>query len=117
MPTFLVPHLEEQIAGRAADDFVFTSPNGAPLRRANFRKRVWLPALRKAGLVGLRFHDLRHTHVALSIAAGAEILALTRRLGHTRVAFTLDRYGHLLPGADAAIAEGLDRLHRQASNA
>jgi len=41
------------------DDLVFTSPEGAPLRR-NFRRRVWLPALRAAGLPLIHFHDLRH---------------------------------------------------------
>jgi integrase len=36
-----------------------------------FRARVWRPATRMAGLDGLRIHDLRHTAVALWIAAGA----------------------------------------------
>ncbi len=35
-----------------------------------FRRRFWLPAVKAAGLDGLRVHDLRHTAVALLIAAG-----------------------------------------------
>jgi integrase len=50
---------------------VFALSNGDPLRTANFRTRVWRPATRTAGLEGLRIHDLRHTAVALWIAAGA----------------------------------------------
>ena len=52
------------------DSFVFALSNGGPLRTANFRTRVWRPATRTAGLEGLRIHDLRHTAVALWIAAG-----------------------------------------------
>ena len=65
-----------------------------------FRRRVWRPATRAAGLDGLRIHDLRHTAVALWIAAGANPKEVAARAGHTSVSFTLDRYGHLYPEAD-----------------
>ena len=53
------------------DAFVFTAPKGGPLWVIAFRARIWRPATRNAGLDGLRIHDLRHTAVALWIAAGA----------------------------------------------
>ncbi|HEX5879710.1 MAG TPA: hypothetical protein VF468_15555 [Actinomycetota bacterium] len=53
------------------DAFVFTAPQGGPLRVTAFRGRVWRPATRAAGVDGLRIHDLRHTAVALWIAADA----------------------------------------------
>jgi integrase len=43
---------------------------------------------------GPAHHDLRHTAVALWIAAGATPKEVTVRAGHTSVSFTLDRYGH-----------------------
>ena len=46
------------------------APAGGPLRINGFRHRVWPPATLAAGLPGLRIHDLRHTAVALWIAAG-----------------------------------------------
>jgi hypothetical protein len=55
-----------------------------------------------------RIHDLRHTAVALWIAAGASPNEVSARAGHASVSFTLDRYGHLLPEADDAL---LTRLH------
>ena len=61
----------------------------------------------------LRFHDLRHTAVALAIAQGAHPKALQERMGHSSVQVTLDRYGHLFPGLDERIADGLDALYRQ----
>jgi integrase len=56
-------------AGRPTD-YVFRAPAGGPLRINGFRYRVWRPAVMAAGLPGLRIHDLRHTAVALWIAAG-----------------------------------------------
>jgi len=94
---------------------VFTAPAGGPLRRSNYRRKIWLPALEKAGLEGLRFHDLRHTAVALWIHAGANPLEVKRRAGHERSAFTQDRYGHLFPNADEALAGRLDALGRSAA--
>ena len=35
---------------------------------------------------------------------------VSRRAGHTSVAFTLDRYGHLYPDADERARERLDEL-------
>jgi hypothetical protein len=45
------------------------SPRWARLRRSNFRRRVWLPALSKAGLPEIHFHD-RHTGNILTATAG-----------------------------------------------
>ena len=62
-------------------------------------------ACARAGVKRLRFHDLRHTHATLLIAAGDNIRAVSARLGHSSVAFTLQVYGHVLPGMDEELAE------------
>jgi integrase len=90
---------------------VFTAPKGGPLRIIAFRARIWRPATRTAGLDGLRIHDLRHTAVALWIAAGANPKEVAARAEHTSVSFTLDRYGHLYPESDAALRDRLDALY------
>jgi hypothetical protein len=96
---------------------VFTAPQGGPLRVTAFRARVWRPATRAAGLDGLRIHDLRHTAVALWIAAGANPKEVAARAGHASVSFTLDRYGHLYPEADTALRDRLDALYGSAQPA
>jgi integrase len=60
----------------------------------------------KSDLPRVRFHDLRHTHVAHLIAAGEQPLLIARRLGHALAAFTQDRYRHLFEeaGFQAAFA-------------
>jgi integrase len=115
----VVEALQEHLAGRSIepDGFVFALSNGGPLRTANFRTRVWRPATRAAGLEGLRIHDLRHTAVALWIAAGAGPKEVATRAGHMSVSFTLDRYGHPYPEADRALRDRLDRLHEAAGDA
>jgi integrase len=111
LPRAVVNVLAEHLApGGQPTGFVFTSPQGGPLRVAGFRYRIWRPATKKAGLEGLRIHDLRHTAVALWIAAGASPKEVAVRAGHSSVSFTLDRYGHLYPESDASLRDRLDAL-------
>lgn len=107
----LQTHLTTFPPGR--DDLVFTSPRSAPLRRSTFRTRFWLPAIEKAEVAPLRLHDLRHTAVAFWIEAGATPVEIAARAGHTSVSVVLDRYGHLLPGADERLRDRLDELFYQ----
>jgi integrase len=111
LPHLVVEALTEQLASPGSgDDLVFVGPQGGTLRLAGFRHRIWRPAVRAAGLDGLGIHDLRHTAVALWIAAGANPKEVAARAGHTSVSFTLDRYGHLYPDADQALRDRLDAL-------
>ena len=89
---------------------VFLGPKAGSLRRAGLRRRWWVPATEAAGFPGLKFHELRHTFVALWIAAGAGAKEISTRAGHSSVAFTLDRYGHLYDDAEDEIPERLDAL-------
>ncbi len=100
----LRPHLTRSAD---PDGFVFTVPQGGPVRVAGFRARFWRLATRMAGLNRLRIHDLRHTAVALWIAAGSNPKEVAAQAGHSSVSFTLDRYGHLYPESDAVLRDRL----------
>lgn len=118
LPPFLVEelvrHVERQ--GATGDDLVFTSRRGQPLRHNVFMVRYFKPAVKRAGLPpGLRFHDLRHTCVALLIEQGAHPRAIMERLGHSTIEVTLGRYGHVFPSLDAGVVDGLQRTFEQAS--
>ncbi len=94
---------------RATPELVFSSPDGEPLRRSNFYHRTWRPAVRAAGLEPApRFHDLRHSHVAMLIAAGVPVKAIQERLGHASIVMTMNRYGHLLQTVDATMLAAVD---------
>lgn len=91
------------------DRFVFHASEGGPIRRSNWRRRVWLPAVAEAGLEGFRYHDLRHSHAAMLIAQGEHPKVIQSRLGHSKISTTLDTYGHLFDGLDQAAADRLDQ--------
>jgi integrase len=116
LPRVAADPLAEHLAayGRKPDDLVFTAPEGGPVQLNVWRRRFWAPAVRGAGLDHLRPHDLRHTAVALWIAAGANPKEAATRAGHTSVSFTLDRYGHLFPGSEQRLNDALDLLAGEA---
>ena len=94
------------------DGWVFTAAEGGPVHHHNFRHRHYTPAVERAQLPGVRFHDLRHTCAALLIAAGRHLEEVKNYLGHSSIRVTSDRYGHLFPEAHAAIADALDATYR-----
>jgi integrase len=94
--------------------FVFVNTAGNPPHASGFNAFTWARAKRRAGIEGVRWHDLRHTAVALAIEQGAHAKAIQERMGHASVSVTLDRYGHLLPSLGERIADGLDSAFRSA---
>jgi integrase len=115
LPKFLAEELAGHLAEWPPGDnaFVFTAPQGGPLLRRNFRRRIWLPAVRASVGDPMRFHDLRHTHAAMLIAQGEHPKVIQNRLGHSSIKVTLDTYGHLFEGLDEAAADRLDVVFQQ----
>lgn len=102
----------------APGGLVFTSGDGGPLRRSNFRRRVWAPAAARAGLPdGATFHDLRHACASWLIHAGASPLEVAEQLRHSRPTTTLGLYAHLFPGTDERVAGLLDATFQEAQDA
>ncbi len=66
--------------------------------------RAW----RRVGLRPISLHDCRHTFASLMIAAGVNAKALSTFMGHANISITLDRYGHLFPGAEDQAAGLMD---------
>jgi integrase len=110
VPRSFADELGQLAAGRKADDLLFTAPEGGPLRYANFRSRVFDPAVKAAGLEGMGItpHKLRHTAASLAIAAGADVKVVQTMLGHKDAAMTLNIYGHLFPDRLDEVADRLD---------
>jgi integrase len=89
LPAELVTELKKHRL-RTPGEFVFT------FDARNWRNRTWHPALRRAGLRRIRIHDARHSHASWLLAAGADVVAVSRRLGHSDPGVTLKVYSHFV---------------------
>jgi len=56
--------------------------------------RPWQAVAKRAGLTGVRLHDLRHSFASVGAGAGLGLPVIGKLLGH-RVAATTSRYSHL----------------------
>ncbi len=83
--------------------YVFTTPLGTPHHPDNISKR-FSKFVKTLDVTYLSLHGLRHTHTTQLMAAGINPRVVSERLGHHKVAFTLDEYGHVLPGQQRAAA-------------
>jgi integrase len=100
-------HLDEYV-GPSSTALVFTGPRGAPISRGNFRKLTgWKDVLASVGLVGVRFHDLRHTGNTMAAGSGVSTRDLMARMGHDSIRAAII-YQHATTEADAKIAAALD---------
>lgn len=87
---------------------LFASPKGLHWTNTNFRARCdWSGSVLRAGLSGLRIHDLRHTAATLLLGNGADLKSVSRILGHASTVMTADLYGHVI---DAHVFEASAKL-------
>ena len=93
-----------------------TSGDGRPFSEHRLRWAHYV-LLREAGLPRLHLHDLRHSWVTLSLAAGTPLHDVSRLAGHSSVAFTHRVYGHLLDDAAGRAAENLWALLKPPADA
>jgi len=102
LPEGLVAVLHKHMAAIRAvphpDRLVLVDAKGGPLRRSSVLRREWYPLLERAGFGKERFgfHALRHTHGSHLCARGADVAAVSARLGHADAAFTYKTYVHPL---------------------
>jgi len=96
--------------GRWRDtDYVFTSITGRPQYAStigyHFRR-----LLNAAGLLPMRFHDLRHSCGSLSLARGVDMKVIQELLGHRDIRTTMNVYAHVLKSVRRQSAEVMDAL-------
>ncbi len=100
----------KEATGGRADDLIFGNGTGNPIDATNMLAREFRPALERAGLRQVRFHDLRHTYAALQTASDENFKFIQQQMGHASITTTMDFYGHLLPEASEGAGERLDAL-------
>ena len=90
------------------DSLIFCRGDGTPLRPGTVSK-AFSQLTKKAGLQGIRLHDLRHTHASLLLGEGVHLKVVSERLGHSGIAITADLYSHVMPGLQREAAMQLDK--------
>jgi integrase len=88
---------------------VFTREDGAALH-PEWLSDAFAWRIKQTGLPLIRFHDLRHTHASLGLAAGVPIKVMSERLGHSSSNFTADAYQHVTPALEEQAAATVARL-------
>jgi len=114
LPPFLTHLLRDLLDGHD-HDLVFTGLNGGFLRRSNFTRRTFAPAVNgnpdadiTPVLAGMHFHDLRHTHKTWLIEDDIPEIAQAKRLGH-RLAGVRGIYSHVTPAMQQRITDALQQ--------
>lgn len=80
-------------------ELCFPGPRSGYLKRSTFRRVFWLPATERAGIPGLRVHDMRHSAISWWVAARIPLADVRDRAGHSSIAVT-NGYIHALPTDD-----------------
>jgi integrase len=82
------------------DQLVFSASKGGHISLSNWRRRVWYPALERAGVERRPLYQMRHTFATLALAAGMPIDFVSRQLGHTDIRTTLRFYARYIPALE-----------------
>jgi integrase len=72
-------------------------------------QRSFKAALDASGLKKITIHDLRHSHASYLIGNGANVVAVSKRLGHSDVNMTLKVYTHMLKESEDKLLEILNQ--------
>jgi len=115
---------------RDGNALLFTTITGKRIKNGHFHTNEWQPALRLANneppkrktitksrqnLKPLepplgkhpRIHDARHTCASWLLGAGVPINYVMNHLGHENITTTVNRYGHIMPAARAAVSNAI----------
>ncbi|CPR37330.1 site-specific integrase [Mycobacteroides abscessus subsp. abscessus] len=115
IPRFLITELKKQIRGRGADDLVF-GDGKAYLPRPKSDGGWFTGAVKRAQVQRITPHDLRHSAASLAVSAGANVLAVSRMLGHDDPAVTLKVYADLFDDDLDKVSDAMDAARRKSAS-
>jgi site-specific recombinase XerD len=96
-----------QIMGRLSDQHVFMREDGKVWGK-DYQHRPLREACKQAGIIpAIGFHELRHTYASLLAQRGADLLTISKLLGHADTRITSRHYAHL---CDKTLANTVELL-------
>ena len=79
-------------------DMIFESPRSRTIPTSTAVNKTLRKFMQKGYIdkPSFNFHGLRHSHVAYLLATGVPLYAISKRLGHTSMTITANRYAYLI---------------------
>ncbi|MFC9994677.1 tyrosine-type recombinase/integrase [Nocardia sp. NPDC127526] len=116
VPGFVLDLLRDHVKGLSADALVFPNKEDSTkyLGRSKTDDGWFVGAVKRAKVQRITPHDLRHTCASLAISAGANVLVLSKMLGHKDPSVTLNDYADLF---NADLDNVADIMHERYSSA
>jgi len=85
-----------------------------PITGRNFKHRILKPTLKELEMdMDINLHTFRHTSVFLARQSGADVLSISKRLGHASISITADTYSALFEETDLELVQGLEKLQQE----
>ena len=105
----VLSRLAVRCEGRSPGDLLFPARGGGYLKRPSYDSTGWFNrAVERSQVQAITPHDLRHTCASLAVSSGANVLAVSRMLGHKDPSVTLRIYADLFDSDLDAVAVHLD---------
>ena len=101
--------LDQQKKKVGSSPWVFPGPTGGPMSPDSVLHMLHR-VLKRAGLPGVRFHDLRHTFATLALQNGVDVKTVSGMLGHYSAGFTPDTYAHVTTSAQRQAAKAMEHV-------
>jgi integrase len=102
----------------SSNAFVFSETiDGSLPWRPDSTTRAFRTLCKKAGVKGVRLHDLRHYVATRLLSAGIDVRTVAGRLGHRNPSTTLNVYSHFVPESDHQAADALGQIFDDAGRA
>ncbi|HEY1728111.1 MAG TPA: tyrosine-type recombinase/integrase [Candidatus Baltobacteraceae bacterium] len=98
--------------GRDEEAWIFDRADAQPWNPGAFSVASMRFVVR-SGVQKLRFHDLRHSHATLALAAGTDLKTISAALGHS-VSVTANTYLHVVEALQTEHASRIDGMLRGA---
>lgn len=95
------------VAGKAGDDLIFTKKDGKAWGKNHHVRELKIACTTAKIVPGIGFHELRHTYASLLAQAGADLLTISKLLGHADTRVTSRHYAHL---CDRTLANAVNAL-------
>jgi len=114
IPQYVVSYLmvHKESYRKPYSDLVFPdSVHKKPILGKNLKNRHLKPALERLNMdTSINIHTFRHTSVRLARESGADLHAISKRLGHKNITLTADTYSELFENVDAELVNKLDKF-------